>query len=386
MSRRAAVAAWALTPTLLLSWAGLTAFTKHFDPVATANGVGYGALMLGMATLGLLVVRRRPRDPVGWIFIAAPALVCASVAGGDYAEWSAARGSDGPQVVAAAWVTSWAWPVGLGAYALLVPLLFPTGRPPGPRWRWLLRADLVFLAFAFAVLATQPGNTVPGVGNPIGISASDSTAVTFTIAGSVLVLMALGLASAVVRYRRAGGIERTQLRLCVAAACVSGVGFVVLSLLLPFGSLYTLDYALLPAAMGVAMLRHRLYDVDVIIRRTLVYAALTAALAGCYLGGVAGLGALLRTVTGQSGTLAVTLSTLATAAAFQPLRRRIGRVVDRRFARTAYDAEAAAAAFSARLRDELDVDAVSREMLTVVAGTVRPAHAGLWLRTTEASG
>ena len=386
MRRAAPVAVWVVTPALLLGWAAFSAFTTAFDPSAAGNGVGYGALMVGMATLGLLVVRRRSRDPVGWIFMAAPALVSASIAGGNYAEWSAARGSVGPPVVLAAWVTSWAWPVGLSAYALVVPLLFPTGSPPGPRWRWLLRADIVVLALLFFVLSTDPGEDVPGITNPVGVGVSGSEALRIAVAAAVLVLMALGLASAVVRFRRAVGLERTQMRLCVAAACVSGVGFVVLSLLLPFGSLYTLDYALLPAAMGAAMLRHRLYDVDVIIRRTLVYAALTAALAGCYLGGVAGLGALLRTVTGQSGTLAVTLSTLATAAAFQPLRRRIGRVVDRRFARTAYDAEAAAAAFSARLRDELDVDAVSREMLTVVAGTVRPAHAGLWLRTTEVGG
>jgi hypothetical protein len=373
---------WVVTPALLLGWAAFSAFTTAFDPSATGNGVGYGSLMFGMATLGLLVVRRRPRDPVGWIFMAAPALVCASIVGGNYAEWSAARGSVSPPVVLAAWVTSWAWPVGLSAYALVVPLLFPTGTPPGPRWRWLLRADVVVLTLLFFVLATDPGEDVPGITNPVGLGVSGSEALRIAVAAAVLVLMALGLASAVVRFRRAVGVERTQMRLCVAAACVSGVGFVVLSLLLPFGSLYTLDYALLPAAMGAAMLRHRLYDVDVIIRRTLVYAALTAALAGCYLGGVAGLGALLRIVTGQSGTLAVTLSTLATAAAFQPLRRRIGRVVDRRFARERYDAERALSALTGRLRDGVELDAIRDDVLDVVEATVRHRSASLWLRPT----
>jgi hypothetical protein len=174
MRRVAAVVTWTLTPALLLCWATFAAFTTPFDASASGDGIGYGALMVGMATLGLLVVHRRPGDPVGWIFLAAPALVSASIAGGNYAEWSAAHGSDGPQVVAAAWVTSWAWPLGLSGYALLVPLLFPTGRPPGPRWRWLLRADLVLLALVFAVLATDPGADVPGVSNPIGVSVSGS--------------------------------------------------------------------------------------------------------------------------------------------------------------------------------------------------------------------
>jgi len=130
------------------------------------------------------------------------------------------------------------------------------------------------------------------------------------------------------------------------------------------------------------MLRYRLYDVDVIIRRTLVYAVLVAMLAGVYLGGVTLVGALLRTVTGSSGTVAVTVSTLAVAGAFQPLRRRLQAGVDRRFYRSAYDARAAAEAFTGRLRDEIDLEALRHELLHVVTTTVQPAHTSLWLRTT----
>jgi hypothetical protein len=163
-------------------------------------------------------------------------------------------------------------------------------------------------------------------------------------------------------------------------ACTAFVGFFAISVLAPHEALYALDYALLPLSVGLAMLRYRLYDVDVIIRRTVVYAVLVAVLAGLYLGGVTLVGALLRTVSGSSGTVAVTVSTLAVAGAFQPLRRRIQVGVDRRFYRSAYDSRSAAEAFSGRLRDEIDLEALRLELLHVVTSTVQPAHTSLWLR------
>jgi hypothetical protein len=166
----------------------------------------------------------------------------------------------------------------------------------------------------------------------------------------------------------------------VFAACAAFVGFFAISVIAPYEALYALDYALLPLSVGLAMLRYRLYDVDVIIRQTLVYACLVAVLACIYLGGVALVGAVMRDLIGSSGTVAVTVSTLIVVGAFQPLRTRIRRTVDRRFYRSRYDARAAVNAFSDRLRQEIDLDALRLELLDVVARAVHPAHSTLWIR------
>ncbi len=269
---------------------------------------------------------------------------------------------------------------------MLLPLLFPDGRPPAGRWRHLLRIDFVGLGLIAAVLTTQPGRMFSGVTNPIGIGASDSTPVIAAVAAIVLILIPANLASAVVRYRRADGIERLQLREVVFAACATFAGFVVNSVLGGNSTLYTVVYALIPTAVGLAMLRYRLYDVDVVIRRTLTYAALVAVLAAVYLSGVALLGATFRSVTGFSSSFAVTLSTLAVAAVFQPLRRRIQRIVDRRFSRAAYDAQAAVEAFAGELRQQIDLDVLSERLLATVAETVRPRSASVWLASVTIPG
>jgi hypothetical protein len=242
-----------------------------------------------------------------------------------------------------------------------------------------LPIDLAGLGLIAAVLMTQPGKMFSGVTNPIGIGASDSTPVIAAVAALVLTLIPANLASAVVRYRRADGIERLQLREVVFAACATFAGFIVNSVLGGDSTLYTVVYALVPVAVGLAMLRYRLYDVDVVIRRTLTYAALVAVLAAVYLTGVALLGATFRSVTGLSSSFAVTLSTLAVAAAFQPLRRRIQRIVDRRFSRAAYDAQAAVEAFAGELRQQIDLDLLSEHLLATVRETVRPRSASVWL-------
>jgi hypothetical protein len=255
---------------------------------------------------------------------------------------------------------------GLVAYALLVPLLFPDGRPPGPRWRHVLRADLAAIVWVAAFA---------------GLFESPPQALVVATGVFVVVLILAGLASAVVRYRRADATQRVQIRECVFAACAAFVGFFAISIISPHEALYALDYALVPLSVGLAMLRYRLYDIDVIIRRTLVYACLVAVLVAVYLAGVTLVGALLRHLIGSSGTVAVTVSTLAVAGAFHPLRRRIQAGVDRRFYRSAYDARAAVEAFTGRLRDDVDLDALQHELLQVVRQTVHPAHSGLWLRT-----
>jgi hypothetical protein len=362
---RLAAVAWLAALVLFVATGALAVARNGLDAGNVLDALLFGAVMQGMVTLGLLIARREPRNPIGWIFCAVPSLITVSLVTGTYAEWAHDHNPGAPGAAFADWLASWPWVSGLVAYALLVPLLFPDGRPPGPRWRHLVRADLaaVVCVAAFA-----------------GLSDSPPQALVVAIAVLVAGLISAGLASAVVRYRRADATQRLQIRECVFAACAGFVGFFVISVVAPHEALYAADYGLLPLSVGLAMLRYRLYDVDVIIRRTLTYACLVAVLAGVYLAGATLLGAVLRNLTGSSGTVAVTLSTLAVAGAFQPLRRRIQQVVDRRFYRSGYDARTAVEAFSGRLREEIDLDALRLELLDVVTRAVHPAHTTLWLR------
>ena len=357
---RLAAAAWVATLVLLLATGVVVGLGTDLDVASLLDALLFGAVMQGMATLERLIARREPRNPIGWIFCAAPALVAVAIATGTYAAWADDRHPGAPGAAAADWVSSWTWVAGLAAYALLVPLLFPDGRPPGPRWRHLVRADLVAIAW-IAALA--------------GVSDSPPQPVVVATGVLIAVLIAVGLASAVVRYRRAGATQRLQIRECVFAACAAFVGFFAISVVSPHEALYALDYALLPLSVGLAMLRYRLYDVDVIIRKTLVYGCLVAVLAAVYVAGATLFGVLLRNLAGSSGTVAVTVSTLAVVGAFQPLRRRIQRIVDRRFYRSGYDAQAAVDAFSGRLREEIDLDALRLELFVRRDGTGSPPGA-----------
>jgi hypothetical protein len=337
--------------------------------------------MLGVSVIGILIVRREPRNAIGWLFCATPLLVAVSVGGGAIAVWMGPEHADIPGAVVPGWFSLWAWPIGLVGFLMLLPLLFPDGRPPAGRWRWLLRIDLAALALIAAALMAEPGEMFNGVTNPLGVGWADSTPVVVFLGVLVLILIPASLVSAVFRYRRAGATERVQLREVVFAAAATFAGFIVISVLGGNSTLFTVDYALVPAAVGLAMLRYRLYDVDVVIRRTLVYAVLVACLAGIYLAGVFTLESVIRRLSGSSSTLAVTISTLAVALAFQPLRRGIQAAVDRRFYRARYDAAQTLALFSAHLRREVDLAALTDDVLDVVRQTLHPTHSALWLRT-----
>jgi hypothetical protein len=230
------------------------------------------------------------------------------------------------------------------------------------------------------------------VHNPIAVSGAWVTAINALQAVTVpLTIAALlgGFASMVLRFRRSEGAERQQMKWVVAGAVIwlvifagSLVGTVAGfedSNAIPF----VVSIALFPAVMGLAILRYRLYDVDLVIRRTLVYTCLVAILGAVYLGGIALLGSLSLSVTGQSGEVAVTVTTLVVALAFQPLRRRIQRAIDRRFSRRTVDAESAMRAFSGRVREEVDLDALCSELLGVVEHSLQPRHASVWLRPPE---
>jgi hypothetical protein len=376
---RYAVAAFAVTLTLSVV-SGLVAATHiRFDARATLDAASYAALMLGVSAIGILIVRREARNAIGWLFCATPLLVSVSIGGGTIAIWMGPKHADIPGAAVPGWFSLWAWPIGLVGFLMLLPLLFPDGRPPAGRWRWLLRIDLVALPLIAAALMAQPGEMFNGVTNPLGVGWANSTPVVAVLAALVLILIPASLVSSVLRYRRAGATERVQLREVVFAAGASFVGFIVISVLGGNSTLFTVDYALIPVAVGLAMLHYRLYDVDVVIRRTLIYGALVAMLAGLYLAGVAGLGAGLRAATGLSSSLAVTLSTLAVVGAFQPLRRRTQRTVDRRVYRAAYDAQATVEAFSGHLREQIDLDILADRLLVTVRETVHPRTASVSL-------
>jgi hypothetical protein len=340
--------------------------------------------------VGAVIVARRPRNPVGWLCCAVGLLLGPAFFGQDYA-WYALVHEPGslPGGLAMAWLGQWPWRVVLGLLSFLL-LLFPSGRLVSARWRpvaWAAAAGTVLLGL-WAAFAPQPleGAGLERLTNPLGIRGAEAIFRVLEAAAAVLLVVTiLAAASMVVRFRQARGEERQQLKWFTYAAAVLSV--LVWLLFIVTGVADRLPAALgipvllvwlvaVPAAIGVAMLRYRLYDIDRLINRTVVYGLLTTLLGGAYAGLVLVLGQLL----GRSSSLAVAIATLTIATAFQPARRRIQAAVDRRFNRRRYDAVRTVEAFSARLREEIDLDSLSAELLAVVDQTMEPTTVSLWLR------
>jgi hypothetical protein len=287
------------------------------------------------------------------------------------------------------------WVIALGLIGTQLPLRLPDGRLPSPRWRWFSRVSIALIAITLVGMATQRGlvEGVPGSANPLGAAWAEPLAAAIFL---VIVCFVIGIAALFRRYRHAGELDRVQLRW---VALGGGVFLAVYLVTLPLAGILgasehslTADlittfsqtaFAALPIAIGYAILRHRLYDIDVVINRTLVYGALTATLAVTYLGSVLLLQPLLNGITGDTD-LAVAGSTLAVAALFRPARARIQAAVDRRFFRRKYDAAQTLERFGAQLRDEVDLRALTAELNAVVRETLQPGHLSLWLRTPGA--
>jgi hypothetical protein len=359
------------------------------------GGASFVAASMAFAIVGAMIAARVPENPIGWIFCLTGVVLGVADFGSQYAEQMLFIASDplpGGRTAALLQELGLAPSFGLLSLALL---LFPDGRSPSGRWRVVLWLALTGIGLSVFGAALRPGPFVEpfdDVSNPIGIPGllglMDSFlgfGFAFTLA-SVL-LAGLGMRA---RLRRSRGVEREQLKWLVLAAAVTGVA-VVGSLALYITAdidvggvaVLGLGFATFPLAAGAAILRYRLYDIDVVINRTLVYGALTATLALAYLGSVLVLQLALSGVTESSG-LAVAASTLAVAALFRPARTRIQETVDRRFYRRKYDAARTLERFGTRLRDEVDLDALGSELRAVVADTMQPASVSLWLRGTAA--
>jgi hypothetical protein len=343
------------------------------------------------ATVGAVIALRRPHNPVGWLFLAAGLGYAVAAFAYEYAVYAVLTHPGSLLGPEAAWVANWIWPPALGALTCMV-LVFPDGRPLSPRWRLMVWAAGIGSALAAVGIALSPGplDEFKVIRNPFGLEDAAPPVELVTVAGMLgfgVALLAAG-ASLAVRLRRARGEQRQQLKwLAYAAvlAATAAVGSIVSFLL--FGStpwvlamLVVGAFDAIPVAAGIAILRHRLYDIDRLINRTLVYGLLTALLGGVYASAVLVLGQLFGGVGRDPPSWVVAGATLAVAALFQPARRRIQRAVDRRFNRRKYNATKTVEAFSARLRDELDLDTLSAELLGVVDQTMQPTTAWLWLR------
>ena len=374
------------TTYLLQRGAGLRKETTLEDAVLL---VGLGAF----AAFGALLVAKRPSNLVGWI-LATVALMAGLFPTGDaYAGYvMTTRGQPDTLAILGAWVQGWYWFLLLGLIVIYLPLLFPDGRLPSRRW--LPVALLAGIGLLGAVVLGMLTDILTGqdvgyrIDNPIGIEGLapvEDLPVVIGVLGGILALGALGaVAAVVVRFRRSRGIERQQMKWFLFAAAplltIPLEGYVP-----EFVDQIAFGWVLigLPAAIGVAVLKYRLYDVDVVINRALVYGSLTVALAFVYIGGVLLLQRALVSLTGGGSQLAIVASTLAIAALFNPLRRRIQAFVDRRFYRKKYDAARVLAGFSSKLRDETDLGRLNEDLVAVVRETVQPEHASLWLRKPE---
>ena len=350
-----------------------------------------GVALVTAATVGAVLASRRPRHPVGWLLLAQVAANLATGAAAQYLAWGLLPGRSLPATRSVALF----YPASAGGGLLLlgfVLLLTPTGKLPSPGWRWWARA-MVAVPLLLVVLVTLAPGPVDASQQVLG-SPFDFLG----LGGALLVVNQLALAfttlvvavcawSVVVRFRRAQGVERQQLRWVALAAALLLVAAGVALVGLAVGATEVVTWAIsawwagLPLAIGAAVLRYRLYDLDRIVSRTVAYGLLTVLLALGYVAVVLGLGQLL----GRDSSLVVAAATLAVAAVFQPARRRIQQAVDRRFNRRRHDAAETIQAFSTHLRDQLDLDTLSAELLAVVDQTMQPTQASLWLRPQASS-
>jgi hypothetical protein len=405
MSRR--ITAWlawslaALSVAMFVAGVALTVLSlsvaRTTHPPSIWRGVGNllsFVPFLAFPIVGALIASKRPKNPIGWICLTAGFFWMLITLGGStqIPVWDS---------VAIDALLQWVWVPPVGLLGIYMILLFPDGKPPSRRWRPLAWFSGTVMFFVSVVLVISPEHVPghPGVRNPFGLEGHPTVEQALPVLIVLLPLCILASAVSLVwRYRHAGGEEREQIKWVAFAASFVGVAYTIT---LVSGLLFAreasvwvgflertvqLSFAGIPIAIGFAVLKYRLYEIDIIINRALVYGSLTAMLVALYFGGVVTMQAIFRALTGQEHQpqLAIVISTLAIAALFSPLRRRIQSFIDRRFYRSKYDARKTLEGFSARLREETDLDALSDDLVGVVRETMQPARVSLWLRPDSA--
>jgi hypothetical protein len=361
-------------------------------------------IAIGYSVIGAIIASRLPDHPIGWICCAIGLTGAVEHFSSEYAVYAlvahakALAGGD-----AMLWLCNWVWIVMFGLIVYLI-LLFPNGRLPSRRWRPFAWLSVALTLLAATLMAISPDGALDVLGssdnvhislpNPLGIEGLPN--LYRPVQTLVLALGLVGAASVVVGRRGVRGIELQQLKWLLYASAIFFVGNVLKNTVFsPLGGVswgLWVGYFLVavgglggPIAIGIAILRYRLYEIDTLINRTLVYGSLTVTLVALYFGAIVMLQRVFVIVTGQESTLAVVASTLLIAALFNPLRRRIQSFIDRRFYRNKYDARKTLQAFSAKLRDETDLEALNAELVEVVKETMQPAYVSLWLHPDKAS-
>ena len=345
------------------------------------------------ASVGAVIGARRPANPIGWMLLTAGFVLAASGAAFEYADYAFGSGSSLPGGTVAAWVAFCISPNALALVPLAL-LYFPDGHPRSPRWRravWIPVGAMVALTIGSGLYPGPLDTDANLAPNPIGVGAPGVIDVVGSVGWTLLVLSLMAAAAVIVlNLSGSAGLVRQQMKWVAGAGALLGVAWTWWSLtyLLPLPDsvgIASLAFVVLaecgiPVAIGIAVMRYRLYGIDVLIRRTVTYTGLVAVLGAVYLGCVVTLEAALESISGQSGPIAVTISTLAVAGLFGPALRGIRRAVDRRFSRSVYDGAQTLAAFSGRLGHQIDLETVEVDLLGVVRETLEPAHATLWLR------
>jgi hypothetical protein len=382
---------------IALFLAGLLLYPRSGEPRSSDL---FLIVPLSFSVVGLLVALRRPRNPIGWIQLAVGIAWATLVVTEAYAVRAQAPGMGPvprPDLVVA--LGGWAWVPAVGLVGTFLILLFPDGRLPSPRWKIVARFSAITVIVLSAYTVVRPGTLaddgLPNADNPLGLEALRPWQDELDSLVALLpICMAASVVGIIIRYRRSRALERLQLKWFTAGACVTAVAYATA---ISLGGYFTiagiddrpawadvietiavLSFALVPIAVGIAMLRHHLYDIDRLINRALVYGLLTVVLTIAYLGAVALLQAPFVRFAGGS-KLAVAASTLAVAALFQPLRTRIQDFIDKRFYRRKYDATQTIESFSARLRENKGLEALTGELVAVVTDVMQPTHASLWL-------
>ena len=415
-SRGTSWLAWSLAALSVVMFVGSVALwilahsthvPRSLDADLTTGGLFGQALFLVFPLVGALIASRRPENPIGWLCLVDGLLWTTTNMLDYHSLYVMASPGSVPFPVGLAGVNHWLWVPTVGLLGTYVFLLFPDGRLPSKRWRPLAWFSGVVIASGSLGLMLSPGplDMPRGIRNPFGLEAAPWVAVAaYAILPLLPLCMLASALSLVMRYRRSRGDVRQQIKWIAFAASLVALTYLIaiVALFIHPSEIWfaaglplwldLIEYAALlsitsvPIAIGFAVLKYRLYDIDIIINRTLVYGSLTGALALVYFGGVTVTQALLRNITGQQQLpqLVIVASTLVIAALFNPLRRRFQAFIDRRFYRAKYDARKILEAFSVRLRDETDLEALNKDLVGVVRETMQPAHVSLWLRPEKA--